>query len=136
MALEQQPVVPASTELEAAPGVAELPEAVALEHAHGAPVLGPRDGLDALQPVRAEGLFQAQRHRARRDAPAAVLLADAVAQVSAVEVRAAHRREVDPPDDALVLDDQVLERLVAGPRGFGPGDRGGNAFLAIEAWIA
>ena len=72
MSLEQQPVEPLSVQLEAAPRVPELAEAVALEHADRALVLGSRDGLDAQQAMLAEGRLQAQRHGARSDAAAAV----------------------------------------------------------------
>src|ERR1700710_405963 len=79
MTLEQQPVEPPSAQLEAAPRMAELDEAVAPQHAHRARVLGSRHRLDAPQSMAAEGLLQAQRHRPGRDAAAAVVLADAVA---------------------------------------------------------
>jgi hypothetical protein len=68
--------------------MAEPSKAVALEHADRAEVHRTGGRLDAQQAVLAEGPFEAQRHGARRDAAAAVLLADAVAEVGTVEVRA------------------------------------------------
>jgi len=52
--------------------------------------------------MRAEGLFEAQGHRARGDAAATVVLADAVAEVGAEEVRAPDVGEVDAADGDLL----------------------------------
>ncbi len=52
-----------------------------------------------------------------------------------MEVRAPHAGQVHASDEAIVLQDQVLEPLVVRPRGLGRGDRGGDALRAVELRI-
>src|SRR5205809_277747 len=73
---------------------------------------------------------------AHRDAAAAVVLADAVTEVGAEEVRAPDVGEVDAADEARAFDDEILERVPRSPGRLRRGDGGGHAVGAVERRVA
>src|SRR5262245_856314 len=97
--LEMKQVVPNAVELHAPCGPAVDVEAVALEHAHGGAILGPRDGFEAPEAKRSKRLRDDQLHAARSVTFARAVFGDAIAQRRLVEVAPCDSSKVDPPDD-------------------------------------
>lgn len=108
VALEVEPIMPCATELEAAGGVAKLPESIALQDFNGRHVAGHGISLHAVKTCDGKRVLQGQAYCLGGMAAPTISLADTVAQFRRVEVLAPDPREVDPAHEHSVTSHQEL----------------------------